>query len=76
MTAYKCDRCGKYFDPPLKRIKLLFGNGFDEYEVCPDCYKEVDGYLKNETYTAYADDKAIYSYSKEVMNELVNKKEE
>lgn len=72
MTAYKCDRCGKYFDPPLRGIKLL-GDEFDEYEVCHECFKEVEGYLKNEKieeiYTAYADDMAIYSYTREIKNE-------
>lgn len=49
MKAYKCDRCGRYFDPPRKGILLMFGTGSTEYEVCPDCYKEVEGYLKNES---------------------------
>ena len=80
MNAYKCDRCGGYFDPPLKKIILMFGTGSNGYEVCPDCYKEVEGYLKNESvedlYTAYADNKPLYSCSKEVTNDLLNKKED
>ena len=78
MKAQKCDRCGEYFDPPRQAILLMFGTGSTEYEVCPSCYKEVEGYLKNEKveemYTVHADNEPLYSCSNETMREILKKR--
>lgn len=86
MKAYKCDHCGGYFDNKNhvtisevvedndKRSSTAF------YQLCPACEKVLLSWLHNEDaeelYTVYADNEPLYSRSKEVMNELVNKKEE
>lgn len=86
MNAYKCDRCGGYFDNKNhvtisevvedddKRSSTAF------YQLCPSCEKDLLSWLHNENieelYTVYSDIEQLYSCSKEVMNELVNKKED
>ena len=83
MKAYKCDRCGGYFDPPLNRITLWCWPGSinqttDTYDVCPSCFNEVLGYLKNEKveemYTVHADNEPLYSCSNETMREILKER--
>ena len=75
MKAYKCDRCGKYFDLLAKTITL---EAYDVYEVCPSCFNEVLGYLKNEKveemYTVHADNEPLYSCSNETTNEILKER--
>lgn len=52
-NAFKCDRCGKYFDGntiPLKRY-IVIGNrlqpAYGEKDLCKDCYKSLMEFLKS-----------------------------
>lgn len=84
MEAYKCDRCGRYFDNKGKVLvsevveETLLVLSTEEYQLCPACEKDLLSWLHNknieELHTVYADNEPLYSCSKEVMNEIVNKR--
>lgn len=78
MNAYKCDRCGEYFDPPLQEICMIHESGRHTYDVCPNCFNEVLGYLKNEKveemYTVHADNEPLYSCSNENMKDILKER--
>lgn len=85
MKAYKCDRCGDYFDNKNhvtisevvedddKKSSTAF------YQLCPSCEENLLSWLHNEVvkerYTYYADSQPVFSFSREHAFELVNKEE-
>lgn len=46
-TAYKCDRCNKYYDKYFKSIRAL-SNGSDikNYDICAECFKLFENFMK------------------------------
>ena len=50
MIAQKCDRCGKLFErehvPDITVRKYTHGYGEYRLDLCPDCQKELERWLK------------------------------
>ena len=50
MIALKCDRCGKLFEreyvPDITVHKYTHCYGEDRFDLCPDCQKELERWLK------------------------------
>ena len=46
-TAYKCDRCNKYYDNYFRAIKII-SNSLDikEYDICAECLKAFENFMK------------------------------
>lgn len=53
MIAYKCDRCGKYFDNKQGRVirymrfEKATGAQPNDYDLCYDCYDKFLEFIKN-----------------------------
>lgn len=45
MRAYKCDRCGKFFEmecaPDVQVVRYIHGYGDSKLEFCKECYREL-----------------------------------
>jgi len=54
MTAYKCDRCKKFYDKGRgAKVRLdancnIFSNAImnNTKDICPDCYTEIASWMK------------------------------
>ena len=46
-TAYKCDRCKKYFNEFNKRL-IYFSNEYDKqtYDICKECSQAFEIFVK------------------------------
>lgn len=52
-TALKCDRCGKLYErpecvPDIRIHKYVHYYGDQQYDLCPECQKKFEEFLKGE----------------------------
>lgn len=56
MTAYRCDRCNRYFtetEVPIKRARIVAGvykynsdGNMRNLDICPNCYMSLEEWMK------------------------------
>ena len=46
MEAFKCDRCGEYYDSDKHEKKHLVIEEERILDFCPDCYKALEQFMK------------------------------
>lgn len=50
MKAYKCDICGALFEmtviPDIRLVKYTHGYGEGLLDLCPDCQKKLEDWMK------------------------------
>lgn len=45
-TAYKCDRCNKYYDKFNKLLEYGNGGQYDKIELCKECSQAFENFIK------------------------------
>lgn len=49
MRAYKCDRCGSFYEKyTMQGEVVLVDRQHYTKDICPECYKELEKWYKNE----------------------------